>query len=68
MKLSLSSHGVSWIVTKVNEVPARQPKKDGLLGRGIAALLKNKSQSAFCVKIISTVRKENGGYTSNIYA
>jgi len=54
MSLSLSSHGASQIVTKVNDAPARRPKKDGHLGGGIAALLKNKSQSAFCVKIIST--------------
>ena len=41
MSLSLSSHGVSRIVTKVNEVPTRRPKKDGRLWGGIAALLKN---------------------------
>ena len=68
MTLSLSSHGVSWIVTKVNEVPARRSKKDGRLGGGIAALLKNKSQSAFCVKIISSIRNKNAGHTFNIYA
>ena len=59
MSLSLSSHGASRTVTKVNKVLAGRLKKDGRRGEGIAALLKNTSQSAFRANVISTTPERN---------
>ena len=47
------------MMMKGNEFLAGRPKKDGRRGEGIAALLKNRSQSAFRANVISTTPERN---------